>query len=156
MRITAKGVYALKALLDLSYRYTSGKVIPLSEIAARRHMPLKFLEQIMLILKKAGYVTSRRGIGGGFLLKKSPDSITIGQVIRLIDGDFDIFPNYSLNQGQTELNNPIEKYEEIAIGEMKRDIVQVIDTAVNSFTLADIIRRAEELRDENTGYIYQI
>jgi Rrf2 family protein len=156
LKITAKGIYALNALLDLSYRYTDDVVIPLAEIASRRRMPLKFLEQIMLILKKAGYVTSRRGIGGGFTLKKPPDSITVGQVIRLVEGDLDIFSGISPNENKTELNHPLEKYEEMAIQEMRRDIVTAIDTVVNSVTLADLIHRAEELRAENTGYIYQI
>jgi len=152
VKITAKGVYALNALLDLSYRYTSGEVVPLSDIAGRRQMPLKFLEQIMLVLKKAGFVKSRRGIGGGFILKRPPDSITVGQVITLIDGEFDIFPQ----EKRVEWNHPLGKYEEISIQEIRRQIVDAIDGVVNSVTLADLIHRAEELRAENTGYMYQI
>ena len=152
MRITAKGIYALNALLDLSCRYTGGKIVPLSEIAERRRMPLKFLEQIMLVLKKAGYVTNRRGIGGGFTLKKSPDSITIGEIIRLVDGEFDIFPR----EGGQAWNHPSGRYEEIAIQEMRRDVVSAIEGVVNSITLADIMHRADELRAENTGYMYEI
>jgi len=152
LKITAKGIYALNALVDLSYSYKSGELVPLSEIAARRQMPLKFLEQIMLVLKKAGLVTSRRGIGGGFILRRPPDSITVGHVIRLIDGDFDIFPH----EKKTEWDQPVGKYEEIAIQEMRKDVVDAIDGVVSSRTLADLMRRAEELRAENTGYIYQI
>ncbi len=152
VNITAKGVYALKALLDLSHRYGNGEVVPLSDIAGRWQMPLKFLEQVMLILKKAGFVESRRGIGGGFLLKKPPDSITVGQIIRLVDGTFDIFPQDKMAEG----DHPFGKYEERAIQELREQVVKAIGDIVESATLSDLIHRAEELHSKNTGYMYQI
>jgi len=104
----------------------------------------------MLILKKAGFVVSRRGIGGGFMLKRPPDSITVGQIIRLVDGTFDIFPQVKISE------HPFGKYEEIAIQEMRDQVVNAIGDVIDSVTLADLIHRAGELRSTNTGYMYQI
>jgi len=84
MRITYKGDYALKALLDLSLNY--GNIVTIHELAGRTQVPFKFLEQVLLDLKKGGFVESRRGKIGGYLLAKSPAEITVGEVIRFIDG----------------------------------------------------------------------
>ena len=85
MRITYKGDYALKALLDLTLHYDSG-VSTIHDIAKRINAPVKFLEQVLLELKNGGYLESRRGKVGGYLLAKSPGQITIGEVVRFIDG----------------------------------------------------------------------
>ena len=85
MRITYKGDYALKALLDLALHYEQG-VSTIHDIAKRIDAPVKFLEQVLLDLKKGGFVESRRGNVGGYQVSKDPSEITIGQVIRFIDG----------------------------------------------------------------------
>jgi len=84
MKITFKGDYALKALLDLSINY--GKPQAIEEIAKRQDIPAKFLEQILLWLKKGGFVKSIRGKKGGYLLAKDPKAITMGQAVRYIEG----------------------------------------------------------------------
>ena len=85
MRITYKGDYALKALLDLALHYDQG-VSTINDIAKRIDAPVKFLEQVLLDLKKGGFVKSKRGNVGGYQLSKEPSAITIGQVVRHIDG----------------------------------------------------------------------
>lgn len=85
MRVTYRGDYALKAVLDLAINY--GKdVVTIHEMAKRIDAPIKFLEQVLLDLKKGGFVESRRGKVGGYLLSKAPGKITVGDVIRFIDG----------------------------------------------------------------------
>ena len=85
MRVTYKGDYALKAVLDLALNY--GKdVVTIHEIAKSIDAPIKFLEQVLLDLKKGGFVESRRGNIGGYLLSRAPGKITVGEVIRFIDG----------------------------------------------------------------------
>ncbi len=84
MKITYKGDYALKAVLDLALNY--GSIVTIHELANRTQVPFKFLEQVLLDLKKAGFVESRRGKIGGYLLAKSPAEITVGEVVRFIDG----------------------------------------------------------------------
>lgn len=85
MKITYKGDYALKALLDLALHYDQG-VSTINDVAKRIDAPVKFLEQVLLDLKKGGFVESKRGNVGGYQLSKDPSAITIGQVVRYIDG----------------------------------------------------------------------
>ena len=85
MKITYKGDYALKALLDLAVHYEQG-VSTIHEVAKRINAPVKFLEQVLLELKNGGFVESRRGNVGGYQLAKDPSDITVGQVVRFMDG----------------------------------------------------------------------
>jgi Rrf2 family protein len=85
MKLSKKSEYGLRALLELQSTY-NGPVLQRHEIAERQHIPVEFLEQILLSLKRAGLLTSRRGIRGGYALINSPDDITLGQVIRILDG----------------------------------------------------------------------
>ena len=85
MRITYKGDYALKTILDLAVHYGNG-VVTIHDLAKRIDAPIKFLEQVLLDLKRAEFVESRRGKIGGYLLAKHPSKIKLGDVIRFIDG----------------------------------------------------------------------
>ena len=86
MRITSKGEYAAKAVLYLALK--DPEIVTIQEIAEQHHIPLKYLEHILLMLKNAGVLRSRRGIKGGYQLNKQPESITIGEVLRIVDGNF--------------------------------------------------------------------
>jgi Rrf2 family protein len=85
MKITYKGDYALKAILDLARHYSS-EPITIHDIAKRIDAPVKFLEQVLLELKRGGFIESRRGKVGGYLLSRPPDKITVGEIIRFMDG----------------------------------------------------------------------
>jgi len=85
MRITYKGDYALKTILNLAVHYGAGPVT-IHELAQRADTPIKFLEQILLDLKRGGFVESRRGKIGGYILAKPPSKIKLGDVVRYIDG----------------------------------------------------------------------
>jgi Rrf2 family protein len=85
MKITYKGDYALKALLDLALHYEKG-LLTINDVAKHIDAPVKFLEQVLLELKKGGFVESKRGNVGGYQLAKDPADITLGKVIRYIDG----------------------------------------------------------------------
>jgi Rrf2 family protein len=84
MRVTAKGEYATQAVLHLSLRFP--EVVAIHEIGARHHIPLKYLEQILLELKHAGILESRRGVHGGYTLARAPKDISVGEVLRIVDG----------------------------------------------------------------------
>jgi Rrf2 family protein len=88
MKITYKGDYALKAILDLALHYNV-ELVTTQDIAKRIDAPAKFLEQVLLELRKAGLIESRRGNIGGYKLSRPPARITLGEVIRLIDGDIE-------------------------------------------------------------------
>ncbi len=86
MRISAKGEYAAKAVLYLSLKYPD--VVTIHEVAKRHSIPVKYLEHILLALKKAGVLESRRGMRGGYTLARSPEKISIGEILRIVDGKF--------------------------------------------------------------------
>ncbi|MFT3732966.1 MAG: Rrf2 family transcriptional regulator [Hyphomicrobium sp.] len=83
--LTKKGKYGLKALIYLS-RLAPGEVALINSIAEADETPKKFLEAILIDLKKAGFVHSKKGKGGGYLLARTPEEIYVGQVIRALDG----------------------------------------------------------------------
>jgi Rrf2 family transcriptional regulator, cysteine metabolism repressor len=85
VKISFKGDYALKIILDLSLSYGSG-ILQIKDISRRQDIPGKFLEQIITTLKGAGYVKTVRGPKGGVFLSKPPAEITMGEIIRLMEG----------------------------------------------------------------------
>jgi len=85
MQITYKGDYSLKAILFLSTKYNRD-VVTSQELAKSLDIPVKFLEQVLLDLKRGGFIDSKRGVKGGYFLLKHPKDIKIGDVIRFIDG----------------------------------------------------------------------
>ena len=85
MKITYKGDYAIKTIMDLASHYSRSPVT-IHDLSARADIPVKFLEQILLDLKRGGFVESRRGKTGGYFLNKSPDKIRLGEIVRFIDG----------------------------------------------------------------------
>jgi Rrf2 family cysteine metabolism transcriptional repressor len=88
MKISYKCDYALKAIFELSLKFIEegGRIVSIQELAKAGDMPTKFLEQILLILRKGGFVKSKRGVNGGFILARPPAEITIGDVIKFIEG----------------------------------------------------------------------
>jgi Rrf2 family transcriptional regulator, cysteine metabolism repressor len=85
MRFSKKSEYALRAMIELTREFGHG-LVQRKSLAARQHIPLGFLEMILLSLKNAGLIGSRRGAHGGVFLIKSPREVTLGQIIRLLDG----------------------------------------------------------------------
>lgn len=80
-----KGEYALRAVFDLASQ-PAGHPIKIADIARRQSIPQKFLELILAGLKQGGFVESRRGADGGYLLSRPPDSLTVGEVLRFVEG----------------------------------------------------------------------
>ena len=85
MKLTRKGEYALLAMVDLARCYQA-ETRTIAQIAEQNKIPKKYLEQILLLLKSAGFVKSSRGMQGGYALAKSPKIISLANIIRLIDG----------------------------------------------------------------------
>jgi Rrf2 family transcriptional regulator, cysteine metabolism repressor len=88
MRLSKKSEYAVRALIEMAIEtgVRSGCLIQISTVAKRTNIPEKFLEQILLALRHGGILKSKRGIEGGYSLAKSPDDISLGEAIRLLDG----------------------------------------------------------------------
>ena len=85
MNISVKGEYALHAVLDLASQ-KPGEPVKIADIARRQKIPQKFLELILSSLKQGGFVESRRGAEGGYLLARPPEAITLGEVLRYVEG----------------------------------------------------------------------
>lgn len=85
MKLSKKSEYGLRALLELTLAH-GRTTLQRHELSDRQHIPIEFLEQILLTLKRAGLISSRRGARGGYALIKQPKEITLGQVIRILDG----------------------------------------------------------------------
>lgn len=94
--LSKKSQYAFKALAYLTERYKQGPVL-ISEISTKKKVPLKFLENILLELKKADILESKKGKGGGYYLKKDPAQVKVVTIVRLVNGPVAMLPCVSLN-----------------------------------------------------------
>lgn len=131
MKISTKGRYALRLMLDLAINHT-GAYIPLKAIAQRQHISDKYLEQIIHLLSKAGLVQSARGAMGGYRLARTPEQYSVGEILRVVEGS--LAPVSCLDCSQ-----PCDKIDScITIGLYKK-IQQAIDNVVDNTTLADMI-----------------
>jgi Rrf2 family protein len=140
MNISVKSEYALKAVFDLAsqfltQRQNSGPLPPvkIADIARRQKIPQKFLELILAGLKQSGFVDSRRGAEGGYLLARPPDAITVGEVLRTVE---------NVKSSPRPQNDPFS------------DIWQRVDSAVSAVldqtTFADLARSWQE---KNSQYV---
>ena len=93
--LSQKAQYAFRALTHLVHKYNQGPVL-ISEIATTKHIPLKFLENILLQLKNAGILESKKGKGGGYTIREHPSQTSIAAVIRIVDGPIAMLPCVSL------------------------------------------------------------
>lgn len=93
--LSKKAQYAFRALTHLVEKYDQGPVL-ISEISRKKRIPLKFLENILLELKKAGYLESKKGKGGGYYLNKNPAKVKVANIIRVVDGPISMLPCVSL------------------------------------------------------------
>jgi Rrf2 family transcriptional regulator, cysteine metabolism repressor len=85
MRISAKGEYAIRAMLDLAVHHGEG-LIPIQDVAQRQRIPQRYLEQVLLLLKRAGFLVSKRGSTGGYRLGRLPGEVSVGDVLRAVEG----------------------------------------------------------------------
>lgn len=132
MKITTRSEYALLALVYLA-RQTSTEYISVQTIAQAQDIPAKFLEQILLTLKRARYLRSSKGKYGGYQLARPADTITLAEIIRLFDGA--LAPTESVSTYFYE-STPVEK--EPALIVVFRDIRDYIATRLEQTTLADV------------------
>src|SRR5438552_3876006 len=85
MKVSSRAHYGLRAMTELARAYGQG-ALSLSEIAVREHLPLPYLEQVVAPLRKAGLVEGTRGVHGGYRLTRAPKAISVGEVVRVLEG----------------------------------------------------------------------
>jgi Rrf2 family protein len=137
VKVSKRGEYALRALIDFGLAEALGRpLLQVSELASKEDLPVKFLEQILMQLKAAGYLESRRGKHGGYLLARPPENICIGQVIRLIDGP--LAPIACVSQTAYERCSCPDE-EHCGLRMLMLDVRNAIANILDRYTLADVV-----------------
>ena len=136
MNISVKGEYALQAIFDLA-SHAAPEPVKIAEIARRQKIPQKFLELILASLKQGGFVESRRGAEGGYLLSKRPDAITVGEVLRFVEG-------------RQEERARLRKKNDSPFSELWERVDLAIDTVLDAATFAQLVR---EWKDKHSRFV---
>jgi Rrf2 family protein len=133
MRVSAKAEYAIKAVLDLAM-HPQSELIPIQDIAARQAIPQRYLEQVLLALKRSGLLTSKRGSSGGYHLTRPPEEITVGAVLRAVEGE---------NAPFEVLGRRGDGYELV---ELWKEIGEAVSRVVDGLTFGELAARVRERR----------
>jgi Rrf2 family protein len=140
MKISFKGDYALKIILDLAINFGNEKV-QIKDISKRQDIPFKYLQQLILHLRSAGYVKTKTGPQGGVSLAKSPKQITVGEIIRLIEGTTS--PIACVNDlSDTRCADERRCVFRCLWIEIRDKINEVVDNT----TFEDLVKKAKELK----------
>ncbi len=131
MNISVKGEYALHAIFDLA-AHTSGEPVKIAEISKRQKIPQKFLELILASLKQGGFVESRRGAEGGYMLARPADAIRIGEVVRYVEGS------------RAPRSQTAKRKSETPFSDMWRQVDEAISEVIDRTTFAELVRRWAE------------
>jgi Rrf2 family protein len=131
VRISAKGEYAIKAVLDLALHRDRG-LIPIQEVAMRQAIPQRYLEQVLLSLKRAGFLTSRRGSSGGYHLTRPPEELTVGAVLRAVEGAGAPFERL----GPSRRNGDADE-----LADLWAEIGRAVSTVVDGLTIGELAER---------------
>jgi Rrf2 family protein len=133
MKISTKGRYALRLMLDLALNNT-GEYITIKSIAARQEISEKYLEQIISLLNRAGYVRSVRGAQGGYRLAKEPAEYTVGMILRLTEGS--LAPIDCLEE-----EGDCNRQGHCVTREVWQELYDAICSVVDRITLQDLVDR---------------
>lgn len=139
MRFSKKTEYALRALIHAA-RFPEGTSFQIRELAEKNGIPKKFLELILLELKNAGILTSRRGVGGGYLLARRPETIRSTEIIQVIEG-----PLVAADAGETSAS-PV-------VARLMDEASRAVATVLNGWTLADLAREEQEAAERKARNI---
>lgn len=140
MKITTKGRYALNLMLDL-VTYGGEEPVKLRDIAARLELSDKYLEQIVALLNKAGLIRSVRGAQGGYLLMRRPEEYTVGEILRLAEGNMAPVPclEYDVNQ--------CNKQDACVSVILYKKINEAVNSVIDTVTLADMYHWQQGLEE---------
>lgn len=136
MKISTKGRYALRLMLDLALN-SKGSAVPLRDVAGRQNISDKYLEQIVTQLSRAGLVRSVRGAGGGYLLTREPGQYTVGEILRVLEGNL---APVSCADGAV----CCQRAERCVTLEVWQKIQSAVSGVVDGITLEDLVRRYHE------------
>jgi Rrf2 family protein len=136
--VSTRGDYACRALLSLTlHADTAAGPTSVRDIAERTGLPQPYLEQILLALKGAGLVRSKRGVGGGYVLAQPPEDVTLGQIVSAVDGPIAVG-----DFGEPHQNGACDHEGQCVLLAVWADVGEHMRRHLDSFTLADIASRA--------------
>ena len=133
MKISTKGRYALRLMLDIALHEKEGRPVRIKDIASRQDLSCKYLEQIISALHKAGYVRNIRGPQGGYLLTRTPSQYTAGMILRLTEGSL---APVSCLEGE---ENTCSRLNECATVILWQKLNDAISGVVDTVTLQDLM-----------------
>ena len=136
MKVSTRGDYASRALLSLALHDDVGPT-SVRDIAERTGLPQPYLEQILLALKGAGLVRSKRGVGGGYVLAREPKDITLGQIVAAVDG-----PIVAGDFGEPHTNGACDHEGQCILLEVWHDVGRHMRSFLDSYTLAQMVDAA--------------
>jgi Rrf2 family protein len=137
VKVSTRGDYASRALLSLALHGDGTGPTSVRDLAERTGLPQPYLEQILLALKGAGLVRSKRGVGGGYVLARPPESITLGQIVSAVDG-----PIAAGDFGEPHTNGACDHEGQCVLLALWSEVGQHMRTHLDSFTLADMVERS--------------
>ena len=137
MKISTRGRYAVRVMLDLALHNT-GELIKVKDIAKRQEISEKYLEQIISVLNKAGFVNSVRGSGGGYRLADDPGSFTVGDILRLTEGSL------APVACSEEEGISCQRSEGCEVRQVWKDLAEAINNVVDNVTVKDLVERHRE------------
>lgn len=145
MKISTRGRYAVRVMLDLAANNT-GEYIKVKQIAKRQEISEKYLEQIIAILNKAGFVKSVRGAQGGYKIAKEPSQYTVGMILRLTEGS--LCPVACLE----DATNECERCDTCETLTVWKELNQAINNVVDNVTIADLVE-SQQKRMKTMNYM---
>lgn len=137
MRVSTRGDYASRALLSLALHGDGTTPTSVRDLAERTGLPQPYLEQILLALKGAGLVRSKRGVGGGYVLARAPEEITLGAIVSAVDG-----PIALGDFGPPHENGACDHEGQCALLSVWAEVGMHMRQHLDSFSLADMVERA--------------
>ena len=144
MKLSTKGRYGLRAVLDLAMNSSKDNAIALSAVAERQKISISYLEQLIAKLKKAGIVNSIRGAQGGYILAKAPEEISVGEVLRALEGNLN-----PVDCSELEGNNQCSGSDLCVTKFVWKRISDSINSAVDELMLSELIEEGERLNKVN-------
>jgi len=141
VKVSTRGDYASRALLSLALHVDESGPTSVRDIADRTGLPQPYLEQILLALKGAGLVRSKRGVGGGYVLARDPAEITLGQIVSAVDG-----PIVVGDFGEPHQNGACDHEGQCVLLAVWSEVGRHMRDHLDSFTLADMVAQARDLR----------
>ena len=146
MKLTTKGRYGLRAVIDLAM-YAKNEPVSLSDVAERQNISISYLEQLVAKLKKTGIVQSTRGAQGGYALAKAPEDISVGEILRALEGSLSPVDCSAVDgEGETECsasNFCVTKY-------VWKRINDSINDTVNNMFLSELLEESEKVKSDAT------